>query len=334
MTKNKQIETGKSGDNIDFINTTGNKESPIDFKCITSRLLTKERQEQIIKGNKMFKVGLTGGIGSGKTYISQYFTFLGIPVFNSDIAARDLESNPEIQKAFKQILGDDIFIDGVLDRVRMRSIVFTDIAKLKKVNTVVIPFIKKEFEDFCIMNSSSPYCVFESAIIYETGSENYFNKIITVSADMHTRMERTLKRDKVTPEEVNNKFRVQFSDLQKESRADFIIKNESGVNLLDKVKSIHEKLIQMNTKKEVKVYPEIGGQYQHYKGGKYEVLTLAKHSETDEIMVVYKSIHFGSVHVRPLSMWFDLIPLGENVPPIERFKLIKLPKIFKRGSNN
>jgi hypothetical protein len=60
-------------------------------------------------------------------------------------------------------------------------------------------------------------------------------------------------------------------------------------------------------------YPEIGKVYKHYKGGKYEVMTLAKHTETDEVMVVYKSVHFGSVHVRPLSMWFEIVPTGDNL---------------------
>lgn len=76
----------------------------------------------------------------------------------------------------------------------------------------------------------------------------------------------------------------------------------------------------MNKKKEIKEYPEIGGTYFHYKGGKYEVLSMAKHSETDEDLVIYKSIHFGSVHARPLSMWFDTVSIDGRA--VHRFRLI------------
>lgn len=289
----------------------------------------------------MKKIGITGGIGSGKTYICEYFKKLGIPVFNSDNAARQLEKHPDIQKGFKEILGDDIFINGVLDRVKMRSIVFTDESKLKQINTLVIPYIKEMFEKFCEVNSNFPYCIFESAIIFETKSESYFDKIITVSADMWTRMNRAMKRDNSSVKDIENKFRVQTSDLQKESLSHFVIKNDGDKDVSPQVNEIHREILrEIGIKKDIidrskikkvdiKQYPEIDGLYKHYKGGKYKVLSLAKHSETDEIMVVYRSIHFGSVHVRPLSMWFNLIELGTGVPPIERFKLIKL-----NGSNN
>ncbi len=264
---------------------------------------------------KLYKIGITGGIGSGKTYICEYFKHLGIPVFNSDNAARQLEKHPEIQKGFKDILGDDIFVNGELDRTKMRSIVFTNETKLKEVNILVIPYIKEMFEQFCKVNNYFPYCIFESAIIFETYSNLYFDKVITVSCDMLTRMNRAMKRDNSTVIDIENKFRVQTSDQQKEALADFIITNDGHKDVLEQVTKIHREIIEeigvlnkeVLTKPEVKRYPDINRVYQHYKGGKYEVMSLAKHSETDEIMVVYRSIHFGSVHVRPLSMWFDVI---------------------------
>src|ERR1035437_9223380 len=105
----------------------------------------------------MLKIGLTGNIGSGKTTVSKLFKRLGVPIFNSDLSARSAEEIPYIQQAFKNILGDDIFIDGKLDRNKMRDIIFVDKDKLQQINDIVIPYVSKDFEGFIQANITAPY---------------------------------------------------------------------------------------------------------------------------------------------------------------------------------
>jgi dephospho-CoA kinase len=180
----------------------------------------------------MIKVGLTGGLGAGKSTISKLFKEFKVPVFNSDLCARDGEKDPKIQEAFKRILGDDIFVNGVLDRDKMRGIIFVDKDKLKEINEVVIPFITSEFEKFVNENINSPYVILESAILFETGSEKLFNYIITVTCNVNTRINRVIKRDKSSVQDIQNKIGNQWPENKKVINSHYVIVNE-GNDLLD-----------------------------------------------------------------------------------------------------
>lgn len=182
----------------------------------------------------MIKVGLTGGIGSGKTTVSKIFKERGIPVFNSDLCARDAERETHIQEGFKRILGDDIFVDGALDRAKMRSIIFTDKDKLQQVNKLVTPFVKTKFEQFCSDNTDHQIVMLESAILFETNTISSFDYIVTVTASENTRMTRVIKRDKCTLEETLNKMKNQLPELEKISKSDYIIIND-GYDLIDSI---------------------------------------------------------------------------------------------------
>jgi dephospho-CoA kinase len=197
----------------------------------------------------MIRVGLTGGIGVGKTTISKLFEKLGIPVFNSDLSARNAENDINIQEQFKKILGKDIFIDGKLDRPKMRSMVFVDKEKLKQINEIVIPFVGKEFEEFIERNSNAPYVILESAILFETGSDKLFDITITVTADMIIRIGRVLERDGITLEEINNKIKNQLPEKNKIAKSTFVIIN-NGKSLTEdldvlfkQVETIHKAII-------------------------------------------------------------------------------------------
>lgn len=181
----------------------------------------------------MIKVGLTGGIGSGKSTISKLFKELNVPVFNSDLCARDAEKVPEIQEAFKRILGDDIFVDGVLDRVKMRGMVFVDSKdKLKQINEVVIPFIVNEFDKFTKTNAASPYVILESAILFETGADKEFDYIVTVTCDVNTRINRVVKRDGLSVGVIQNKIANQWPENKIVANSDYVIVNENN-DLID-----------------------------------------------------------------------------------------------------
>lgn len=182
----------------------------------------------------MITIGLTGGIGAGKSTISKLFKKIGIPVFDSDKCARDAEQEISIQDAFKRILGDDILVDGVVDRVKMRGIIFVDKAKLQEINDVILPYIKMKFKQF-VLEQRTPYVILESAILFEPGAIDGFDSIITVTADTNIRIDRALKRDKTTNlEEIQNKLNNQLPEEYKVNNSNHIIFN-NGVDLLDSI---------------------------------------------------------------------------------------------------
>lgn len=194
----------------------------------------------------MIKVSITGGIGVGKTTISNRFKSLGVPIFNSDSSARDAERFAGIQSEFKRILGDDIFVNGKLDRPRMRSIIFNDKEKLKEINSVVIPYVIEDFEEFCNINKDQPYIILESAILFETGSNKRFDFIITVTADEDIKIERVIERDNVTKSDVMDKINNQYSDEYKLHHSNFEIKNNGEfVDLEEQVLDIHIQLCRL-----------------------------------------------------------------------------------------
>lgn len=194
----------------------------------------------------MIKVAITGGIGVGKTTVSNMFKTLGVPIFNSDSSARDAERFAGIQSEFKRILGDDIFINGKLDRPRMRSIIFNDKEKLKEINSVVIPYVTEDFEEFCNTNKDQPYIILESAILFETGSDKRFDYIITVTADEETKIKRAIERDNVSKEVVMDKINNQYSDEYKLHHSNFEVKNNGEYIVLEEqVLNIHMQLCRL-----------------------------------------------------------------------------------------
>lgn len=183
----------------------------------------------------MIKVGLTGGIGAGKTTVSQIFKERGFPIFNSDLCAREAEKEEHIQLGFKNIIDDNIFVDGVLDRDRLRSIIFTDKEKLKQVNRLIGPYVKAKFEKFCEDHEKNhQVCMLESAIIFENKAEEGFDYVVTVTATENTRIRRVMHRDNITVDVVMNKLANQLPELEKISKSQFIVIND-GYDLIDSI---------------------------------------------------------------------------------------------------
>ena len=194
----------------------------------------------------MIKIGITGNCGAGKTTVCKIFKSLGVPIFNSDSSARDAERFAGIQSEFKRILGDDIFVNGKLDRPRMRNIIFNDKEKLKEINSVVIPYVIEDFEEFCNTNKDQPYIILESGILFETGSNKRFDFIITVTADEDIKIERVIERDNVTKSDVMDKINNQYSDEYKLHHSNFEIKNNGEfVDLEEQVLDIHIQLCRL-----------------------------------------------------------------------------------------
>lgn len=170
-------------------------------------------------------IGLTGGIGSGKTTIAKYFKSFGIPVYIADDEARKIMQSPEIINAIKNTFGKDIFENGILNREKLAKIVFNDPEKLKKLNSIVHPAVKKHFELWLIENKTFPYIIYEAAILFESGRYKDCDIIVTVTAPIEARLQRVLERDKTTRELVLKKMEAQWSDEKRIAKSDFVIEN-------------------------------------------------------------------------------------------------------------
>ena len=191
----------------------------------------------------MKKIGITGSIGSGKTYVSKVFESLGIPVFNADNEAKKIMScSFDLINSIKNEFGDDIYDKHSLNKRKLASIVFSDSKKLKKLNSLVHPFVKQEFLNWC-KKQKSPYVIKEAAILFESNSYKELDSVICISAPKNLRIDRVKARDGSKDYEINNRIKNQFSQVEKENLSDYIIVNDEKELLLTQIISIHEKLI-------------------------------------------------------------------------------------------
>ena len=188
----------------------------------------------------MKKIGLTGGIGSGKTYVSEVFSSLGIPVFNADVQSKKLmRSCDKLISLVKDSFGDDIYTNRVLDKQKLASIVFSDKEKLENLNNIIHPIVKQEFIDWCKQQNSS-YVIKEAAILFESSSDKGLDAVICVSAPLNIRIDRAVKRDGSSEKEINNRIENQISQEEKENLSDYIIVNDGVQSLLPQILKIHQ----------------------------------------------------------------------------------------------
>jgi dephospho-CoA kinase len=184
----------------------------------------------VVKINNMIKIGLTGGISSGKTTVAKIFASHGIPVFYSDECAREAEKDVQIRKRLLDIVGEDVLVDGEIDRNKLRDIVFNNKDIIIKVNALISPYVKQSFEKFVKKHNDKNIVILESAILFEK-AETDFDFIITVVADKQTRLKRTMERDGLSEEMVLAKMNNQFDDDFKIKHSDAIIINEYMPNI-------------------------------------------------------------------------------------------------------
>lgn len=192
----------------------------------------------------MLKVGITGGIGSGKTTVARVFHLLGIPVYSADDAARSLlDEDAAIHEGLKKLFGTDAFgTDGKPDRKRIAEAVFTDKSKLEKLNALVHPRVREHFTDW-VSSQRSPYILKEAAILFESGTYKELDKIITVTAPVETRMLRVMKRDNASADEVSKRMKSQMSDEEKVKHSHYIISNGNDDLVIPQVIAVHEMLM-------------------------------------------------------------------------------------------
>ena len=181
----------------------------------------------------MVKVGLTGGIGSGKTTVSNFLLDYGIPVYNSDSKGKTLmNTNLELKNNIVSIFGERVYDNGILNTNLLSNIVFNDSTKIEQLNNLVHPKVAQDFNQWVGKNNNKPILVKEAAILIESGAYLNMDKIILVVSEKSTRINRVSKRDNSDLESIEKRINLQLTDNEKIKYADYIIENNSSLEHL------------------------------------------------------------------------------------------------------
>jgi len=191
------------------------------------------------RSDSKMMLGVTGGIGSGKTSVCRIFSVLGIPVFSADPEAKLLmDSNEGIRKEINRITGRNMYPQGLLDRQGLASLIFNDNELLRKVNSAVHPVVLKLFTDWAA-RQDAPYVIIEVAILFESGAADLVDRILTVTAPMEERIERVMLRNNLTRDQVLERIRNQHDDDYLVSHSDYVIRNSENDMIIPAVLEIH-----------------------------------------------------------------------------------------------
>ena len=197
----------------------------------------------------MLKIGVTGGIGSGKTTICKIFEVLGVPVYYADTEAKALmESDNSLVENIKEIFGDEIYSEGKLNRKKLSDIVFENSEKLAQLNALVHPAVISHSQNW-FLSQKMPYVIKEAALLFESGSYEDLDKIIMVYAPREIRITRVTERDNVTPSAVEARMHNQMPEEEKRKKSDFVIMNGEQELVLPQVLKIHRQLLNLAEKK-------------------------------------------------------------------------------------
>ncbi len=191
----------------------------------------------------MIKIGLTGGIGSGKTTVAHVFEKLGVPVFYADLEAKKcMQLDLDLIKQLKANFGNDIYVDRKLQKDRLANIIFNDDLALKIINRLVHPVVQRVFEEWCAKQNAY-YVLKEAAILFESGSDKNLNQIVCVSAPYDLRKQRVMQRDSVTESQVLERMSKQWEQSRKIELAHFHIVNDENQLLIPQVLEVHSLLL-------------------------------------------------------------------------------------------
>lgn len=190
-------------------------------------------------------VGLTGGIGSGKTTVGEIFKQLNIPVFVADEESKELlRSSQKLKQQLSDLLGSELIREGEIDKAYMAQRIFSDEVLLKQVNAIIHPAVAEAFKEWH-QKQNAPYVIREAAILFESGSHADCDKIVVVSAPEKLRLKRVTKRSGESEEQVKQRMSRQWPQEKKEQLADYIIKNDHTEPLIPQVLKVHENIIRL-----------------------------------------------------------------------------------------
>jgi dephospho-CoA kinase len=188
------------------------------------------------------RIGLTGGIGSGKTTVARIFETLGIPVYYSDDAAKKmLNENEELRKQIIEHFGPETYHNNQLNRSHLSSIIFNDDQKLALLNSWVHPLTIADSNEW-MKAQKTPYAIKEAALIFESDVWKHLDKVIGVSAPYELRLQRAMHRDQISEEAVRARMSKQMNEEEKMKRCDFIIRNDEKELLIPQVLALHKRL--------------------------------------------------------------------------------------------
>ena len=189
----------------------------------------------------MKKVGVTGGIGSGKSLVCKIFRCLNVPVFSADDEAKALlETDSEIRLVLTGFFGKELYLSGKLNKQMLSDIIFNDRKNLEIVNNAVHPAVLERFTEWCTCQTKSAYVIMEAAIIFETGTDSFLDKVVNISAPEAIRIERVCKRDSVSKEKVIERINNQFTEKERKKMADINLVNDGKIMLLPQVLEVHK----------------------------------------------------------------------------------------------
>jgi dephospho-CoA kinase len=189
-------------------------------------------------------VGITGGIGSGKSTVCRIFQLLGVPVFEADAVAKNLyHSNPEIKSGLIRLFGKDIYTtNDQLDRKKLASIIFTNEIHLAQVNELVHPVVRKEFKSWLELYKNAPYIIHEAAILFESGFYKLMDYTLLVTAPEKQRVVRVVARDGVSEQMVRERMQKQWSEEKKQLLASKILVNDNKNLMIPEIIQIDKNL--------------------------------------------------------------------------------------------
>lgn len=191
----------------------------------------------------MLKVGITGGIASGKTTVTHLFEILGIPVYYADDRAKLLMvENPGIIEAMTGRFGQEVYIDGTLNKDILRKKVFNEPESKAFIDALVHPVVRDDSEKWFTIQKNVPYAIKEAALLIESRGHRYVDKLIVVYTPLEKRIERLMKRDGISPEEANRRIASQMDETIKLKLADYVILNDGEHSLIEQVLAIHSEL--------------------------------------------------------------------------------------------
>ncbi len=196
---------------------------------------------------KCLKIGITGGIGSGKSVVSRLFEQMNIPVYNSDNESKRLTmSNVAVKEGLIELLGNNVYIDGILNKQLLASYLFSSAENAKKIESIIHPVVKNDFKDWCNRYADLPVVAMESAILIESGFTDEVDFVVLITAPQDIRLKRAMQRDGVSESQIKDRIAAQLSDEDKEKFADYIIVNDGKTPLIPQVLELFTFLSQNN----------------------------------------------------------------------------------------
>ena len=187
----------------------------------------------------MICIAITGGIGSGKSYVSALLEKAGIPVYNADNESKRLTTeNAEIRSGLVNLLGEEVYVEGVLNKPMLASYLFANAENAARVNAIIHPCVKKDFKQWMEMHAESELVALESAILYESGFDDVVDTVVVVYAPKELRLKRAMLRDAASREQIEARMNAQMDDEEKCRKADFVVYNDGTLPLEEQLTSV------------------------------------------------------------------------------------------------